>query len=132
MRLLEASVIDTCRAFGVEARRDACATGVWVPQGDTPLMPSPVDAACAISTDAKICAMGVRIRRWVSMHGLALNVTTNLAHFNHIIPCGLAGRPVTSLERELGERCPAVSEVKATLVHHFTERLMAHRPTPTE
>jgi lipoyl(octanoyl) transferase len=130
MRLLEASVIDTCRAFGVEARRDACATGVWVPQGPAPSTPSSADDACAVSTDAKICAMGVRIRRWVSMHGLALNVTTNLAHFNHIVPCGLAGRPVTSLERELGERCPRMSEVKAQLVRHLTTHLMAHRPTP--
>jgi lipoyl(octanoyl) transferase len=76
MRMLEAAVIDTCAAFGVSARRDAAATGVWVGE-----------------PGAKICAMGVRVRKWVSMHGLAINVTTDLSHFGLIIPCGLIGRP---------------------------------------
>lgn len=96
MRLLEEAVIETCRRFGVQAGRDPSATGVWV-------------------GTAKICAMGVRVKRWITMHGLALNVTTNLSHFDLIVPCGLAGRSVTSLQRELGDACPEMSEVKRTL-----------------
>jgi lipoyl(octanoyl) transferase len=132
MRLLESTVIDTCASFGLATRRDACAAGVWAPQARIQ-NPAAPDGACALSTDAKICAMGVRIRRWVSMHGLALNVTTDLSHFAHIVPCGLAGRPVTSLERELGASCPAMGDVKArlagTLLAHLEER--ASRPEPS-
>src|SRR5262245_58353646 len=88
MRLLESAVIDTCASFGIAAQRDACATGVWVPQHNGHAAPTS-NGTCATSTAAKICAMGVRIRRWVSMHGLALNVSTDLSHFDHIVPCGL-------------------------------------------
>lgn len=124
MRLLESAVIDTCGVFGVAGHRDACATGVWVGQGGTPACHGmePVDAK---PNDSKICAMGVRVRRWVSMHGLALNVTTNLAHFKHIVPCGL-GRPVTSLSEQLGDRCPAMPLVKIELVRHLRLRLIQH------
>jgi lipoyl(octanoyl) transferase len=113
MRLLEDAVIDTCAAFGLHATRDAGATGVWIP---------PRDASAAMGA-AKVCAMGVRVRRWVSMHGLAINVTTNLAHFDLIVPCGLAGRAVTSLQRELGERCPSMTEVKRVLGAALRSRL---------
>lgn len=110
MRLLEAAVIDTCDRFGIAAQRDKCGTGVWVAQRE----PAP---------PAKICAMGVRIRRWITMHGLALNVTTNLDHFDLIVPCGLAGRTVTSLQRELGPRCPAMPAAKQILVASLTDRV---------
>jgi len=98
MRLLEQVAINVCAAFGVPAQRDPSATGVWVPQdAQRP------DAPSASHPDgAKVCALGVRIRRWVSMHGLALNVSTNLDHFALIVPCGLVGRPVTSLHAESG------------------------------
>jgi lipoyl(octanoyl) transferase len=107
MRMLEGAVMATCADFGVATRRDPKATGVWV-DGDTP---------------AKICAMGVRVRKWVSMHGLALNVTTNLDHFALIVPCGLAGRGVTSLQRELGDSCPALEEVKSVLTSRLEEEV---------
>jgi len=106
MRLLEDAVIAVCRGFGVEAGRDAespPATGVWV-------------------GGRKIAAMGVRVRKWVTMHGLALNVSTDLSHFDLIVPCGLAGREVTSLKRELGE-APAMGGVKAALAARLTERV---------
>jgi lipoyl(octanoyl) transferase len=116
MRFLEQVVIDTVGAFGVQAHRDACATGVWV-GGETP---GGSDAQCgAARSGAKLCAMGVRVKRWVSMHGLALNVTTNLDHFGLIVPCGLVGRPVSSLERLLGDRCPGIEDVKSALTSRF-------------
>lgn len=108
MRLLEQSVIDTLAGFGVEGVRDAGATGVWVEQ-DGELL--------------KIAAMGVRVRRWVSMHGLALNVDPDLSHFGLIVPCGLAGRGVTSLREVLEERCPSMAETKAGLVRALEARL---------
>jgi len=117
MRLLETVVIDTCKGFGIAAGREPGATGVWVVPGSGD--PPPGAAA-------KVCAMGVRVRRWISMHGLALNVTTNLAHFDLIVPCGLAGRRVTSLERELAARgrpCPPIAEVQRALVHAMTARV---------
>jgi lipoyl(octanoyl) transferase len=102
MRLLEQAVIDTCATYGVEGHRDATATGVWV-------------RSSIHGMDAKIAAMGVRVRRWVSLHGLALNVTTNLEHFGLIVPCGLAGRPVTSLKQQLGDACPTFGDLNGTL-----------------
>jgi len=103
MRLLEAVVIATCSQFGVRAERDPSATGVWV-------------------GGAKIAALGVRVRRWVTMHGLALNVSTNLDHFGYIIPCGLAGREVTSMARVLGEP-PPMDAVKSALVRELRRAL---------
>lgn len=91
MRLLEEAVIRACLAWGILARRDPAATGVWV-------------------DGSKLCAMGVRVRKWVSMHGLAINVRTNLRHFDHIVPCGLAGRGVTSLQALLGDAAPDLRE----------------------
>lgn len=112
MRLLEDAVIDTLMEFGITGERDPGATGVWV-------------RSMRDAQSAKICAMGVRIRRWVSMHGLALNVTTDLDHFKLIVPCGLAGRPVTSLRQLLGERCPSMDRVKAELANALSARLSA-------
>lgn len=122
MRFLEDAVIRTLASFGVVAGRDACATGVWVGL-------EPHERSCGLdaagpglpgggkgsSGGAKICALGVRVSRWISMHGLALNVDPDLRHFELIVPCGLHGRSVTSMRRELGERCPSMDEVKRAL-----------------
>jgi len=109
IRLLEQAVIDVCVPLGVAAGRDTCATGVWVQGGER------TGSGCGVDGGAKLCAIGVRVRRWVSLHGLALNVSTNLDHFGLIVPCGLAGRPVTSLQRELGDRCPSMLRVREML-----------------
>jgi lipoate-protein ligase B len=100
VKTLEHAVIATLASFGVEARLDPGAIGVWT---ETP------------AGLAKICALGVRIKRGVSMHGVALNVRTDLSYFNLIVPCGLAGRPVTSLEKVLDGVCPPTEDVAAAL-----------------
>lgn len=129
MRLLEESVIRTCAAFGVSCTRDPKATGVWTVSERADTHHADGEDASTLESasipGAKIAAMGVRVRKWVSMHGLALNVTTNLDHFRLIVPCGLAGRPVTSLQAELGDRCPGVDEVKATLSSTLRELIDA-------
>lgn len=117
MRLLEQVVIDVLSQYGIVGERDERATGVWVaPRAAT--HPSRQEAHHA----AKICAMGVRISRWVTMHGLALNVTTNLDHFGLIVPCGLADRSVTNMKELLGKLCPSMDEVKRTMVAAFEAR----------
>src|SRR3954468_24742830 len=88
LRRLEEAAIAALRELGVAAQKDACAIGVWVPDASGRLV--------------KICALGVRIRRGVSIHGIALNVETNLDYFKLIVPCGLTDRSVTSLRRVLG------------------------------
>lgn len=98
MRLMEEAVIRTCGRYGLTADREDGATGVWVSSRLHP------------GLAAKVCAMGVRVRRWVTMHGLALNVSPDMSHFQTIVPCGLVGRPVTSLKEQLGEDCPPFDE----------------------
>lgn len=109
MRLLEEVVIGTLAAFGVEAGRDPDATGVWI----DPQEP----------TARKIAALGVRLSRWCSMHGLALNVDPDLGHFGLIVPCGLHDRSVTSLRAELGASCPSMEEVRVVLRREFERRI---------
>jgi len=111
VRMLEQIVIDVIGRWGVEGGRDTDATGVWV-------------GGAGNEGGSKVCAIGVRVTRWVTMHGLALNVTTNLDHFELIVPCGLVGRTVTSLARELGSRCPSMEEVKAAVVEGFREHIV--------
>jgi lipoyl(octanoyl) transferase len=88
MRTLEESVIATLREFGIEAGRIKGLTGVWLDGEDE-------------KRARKICALGVKTRRWVTMHGLAMNVNTDLSYFNHIVPCGIQDKAVTSLKKEL-------------------------------
>jgi lipoyl(octanoyl) transferase len=99
VRDLEEVMIRTCRDYGVEARRVPALTGAWV-------------------GDAKIGAIGVRIARWVTSHGFAFNVATDLAPFDLIVPCGIRGRGVTSLELLLGRAVP-LDEVMDRLSLHF-------------
>ncbi|MBX3359005.1 MAG: lipoyl(octanoyl) transferase LipB [Phycisphaeraceae bacterium] len=115
MRLLEQAVIQVCDGFGLATGRDLGATGVWTSGqgGEAPA--------------AKVCAMGVRVRKWISMHGLALNVSTNLEHFRLIVPCGLAGRPVTSLSNELGPAAPSMGNVKLALAASLSSLLRTAR-----
>jgi lipoyl(octanoyl) transferase len=90
LRTLESSVIETCNEWQVETDRFSGRTGVWVKPDSR-------------GAERKICAMGIRASRWVTMHGLALNVNTDLSYFNQIIPCGIADRGVTSIEQEIGQ-----------------------------
>ena len=90
MRCLEEAVIRTCADFGIDAGRIEGLTGVWIDH-------------ISLQKPRKICAMGVKASRWVTMHGFALNVNTDLSYFNHIIPCGIDDKSVTSMEKELGQ-----------------------------
>lgn len=114
MRALEAAIIRTCAGFGITAGREQGMTGVWVASDEAGSLPL-----------RKIAALGVRVRRWVSMHGLALNVSTNLDHFSLIVPCGLAGKAVTSMARELGAACPPLAAVKGAMVRNLADELGA-------
>ncbi|MBL9031113.1 MAG: lipoyl(octanoyl) transferase LipB [Phycisphaerae bacterium] len=121
MRLLEDSVIDALAALGMRGLRDPAATGVWVDTSDGGRGDTPV---------AKVCAMGVRVRKWVSMHGLALNVSPNLDHFALIVPCGLVGRPVTSLEvlaHARGETPPTMGQAAQDVTGALTRRVREAR-----
>ena len=104
MRLMEQAVIDTLAEFGIEGFRDDEATGVWVKDDRDP-------------RGAKICAMGVRVSKWVTLHGLALNVHPDLNQFGLIVPCGLLDRPVTSMHLVGGP--VEMNLVKETLIRHL-------------
>lgn len=108
---LEQAVIRTVARWGVAAGRIAGASGVWIGDG-----------AGGEGRLRKICAIGVRASRYVTMHGLALNVTTDLGWFDHINPCGFTDRGVTSLERETGRTVP-MEEVKASVVEFLSDEL---------
>lgn len=110
VRDLEEVMIRTSADYGLEARRLAGMSGAWV---------DPPDGAGA-GPPEKIGAIGVRISRWVTSHGLAYNVTTDLDYFGLIVPCGLAGRGVTSLSARLG-RAPDMAEVESRVVGHFCD-----------
>lgn len=110
LRWLEERVLETLSDFGLNGHRDPSATGAWIGGEQGP---------DGMSGNRKICAIGVRVSRWVSMHGLAINVRTDLSHFELIVPCGLTGRAVTSMHRELGDGCPSMQQVKDALVQRF-------------
>lgn len=112
LRLIEETIIRTLAEYGIEAGRSAGETGVWL-DADKP------------SRARKICAIGIRCSRWVTMHGFAFNINTNLEHFNYIIPCGIQQKAVTSLQKELGREVP-LNEVKEKILRHFSELFNVH------
>ena len=105
LRFLEEMIIRTLAEYDLKAARSPGETGVWLDVG-TPFA-------------RKICAMGVRASRWVTMHGFALNINANLGYFDNIIPCGIRGKAVTSLNNELGREVIPMDEVKEKLLKHF-------------
>lgn len=105
LRFLEEAVILTLAEYGLKTERSPGETGVWLDVG-TPFA-------------RKICAMGVRASRWVTMHGFALNVNADLGYFDNIIPCGIKGKAVTSLNVELGQKEVDMLEVQEKLMKHF-------------
>ena len=107
MRYLEEVVIQTLKEFGITGDRAEGLTGVWI-DGQTPLA-------------RKICAMGVKSSRWVTMHGIGFNVNTDLAYFNHIVPCGIDDKAVTSMQKELG------AEIDITSVKSVLKEKLAHQ-----
>ena len=113
LRLLEETIILTLADYGLEASRSQGETGVWLDVG-TPFA-------------RKICALGVRASRWVTMHGFALNVNTDLGYFDHIIPCGIRGKSVTSLRVELKRDQVDENEVKEKLLEHFLNLFEAQK-----
>jgi len=115
LRFLEEMIILTLAEYGLKAERSTGETGVWLDVG-TPFA-------------RKICAMGVRASRWVTMHGFALNVNANLGYFDLMIPCGIRGKAVTSLNVELGKAAVDEAEVKAKLLKHFSQLFEAEIQT---
>ena len=105
LRFLEEVIILTLAEYNVAATRSEGETGVWLDVG-TPFA-------------RKICAMGVRASRWVTMHGFAFNVNANLGYFDNIIPCGIKGKAVTTLNNELGVENVNEDEVKEKIKKHF-------------
>lgn len=106
LRFLEEAIILTLAEYGIQGTRSEGETGVWLDVG-TPFA-------------RKICAMGVRASRWVTMHGFALNVNADLGYFDHIIPCGIKGKAVTSMHVELGQNIDEVA-VKSKIITHFAD-----------
>lgn len=99
LRSLEEVIIKVCREYGLTGKRVQKFTGVWI-------------------DERKICAIGIKVSRWITMHGFAFNVNTDLKLFNGIIPCGISDKEVTSLNRELKIEV-SLTEVKEKIIHHF-------------
>ncbi|MEI6151589.1 MAG: lipoyl(octanoyl) transferase LipB [Chitinophagia bacterium] len=105
LRSLEQVIIDVIAEYGLKGERSVGETGVWLEPNDPFLA-------------RKICAMGIKCSRWITMHGFALNVNTDLSHFEFIVPCGIQGKTVTSLEKELGHKVN-YEAVKEKVKKHF-------------
>lgn len=99
LRAIEEAIIKVCSEYGLNGSRVDKYTGVWI-------------------EDRKICAIGIKVSRWVTMHGFAFNVNTDLKLFNGIIPCGISDKDVTSLSKELNKQI-SLKEVKEKIIHHF-------------
>ncbi len=105
MRGIEEVIIETLNEFSIKAERSAGETGVWIDTKNNP---------------RKICAIGVKTSRWVTMHGFALNVNNDLSYFDHIVPCGITNKKVTSMKNELNVDIDK-SEVKRIIIKNFTK-----------
>ncbi|KUG07060.1 octanoyltransferase [Solirubrum puertoriconensis] len=112
LRTLEEAVIRLLAEYGLTAGRIAGLTGVWL------------DFEEGAPNPRKICAMGVKCSRWVTMHGFALNVNTDLSYFGYIVPCGITDKAVTSLQQELGREVP-LREIEDRLLPHLAELMGA-------
>lgn len=110
VRSLEEAVIRSLRDFAIHATRHPDYPGVWLEAEDD-------------MRARKICALGVRLSRWQTMHGFALNVNPKLDYFTHIIPCGIQHKQVTSMQQELGAECPTLPAVKSKLLPHLHQVL---------
>ena len=108
MRELEDLIINILKDYGIVAERKKGLTGVWV-------------------NDKKIAALGVRISRWVTMHGFSLNINPDLKYYRGIIPCGISHYGVTSMENILGDSAPKMSEIKEKLVNHFISKFATYK-----
>ena len=105
MRGIEEVIIETLSEFSIKAERSAGETGVWIDTKNNP---------------RKICAIGVKTSRWVTMHGFALNVNNDLSYFDHIVPCGITNKKVTSMKNELNVNIDK-NEVKRIIIKNFTK-----------
>lgn len=101
LRALEEIIIQTCEEYGLTGTRNSAYTGVWI-------------------KDRKIAAIGIKVSRWITMHGFAFNINTDLALFNGIVPCGIKEKGVTSLSKENGNQID-IQEVKQKILKHFFE-----------
>ena len=105
MRFLEEAVIRTLSHYGIHGERFEGYTGVWLEPNS--------------SNERKICALGVKASRWVTMHGIGFNINTDLVYFNHIVPCGIEGKAVTSMKKELGREI-SMDEIKSVLLKELS------------
>jgi lipoyl(octanoyl) transferase len=146
MRLLEMAVIDALTKFGITGVTEQGNTGVWVEvnrnasaaeqaHANSPSHSFSSSSSASLSASPsrkKICALGVRVRQSVTLHGLALNVTTDLTHFETIVPCGLSGRAVTSLQELLRENTPSMQRVEAEVVKSLNAQLTQRVQSPRD
>jgi len=107
LRSLEEVIILTIAEYGIKGERSRGETGVWIDTG-------------VLGKERKICAMGIRCSRWITMHGFALNVNTDLSYFSNIIPCGIVNKQVTSIEKELGHKVN-FEEIKEKIKRNFEQ-----------
>ena len=108
MRELEKLIIDVLGEYDIKASRKKGLTGTWV-------------------KDKKIAALGVRISRWVTMHGFSLNINPDLNFYNHIIPCGIKEYGVTSMAKIMGNEVPSMDEIKAKMTKYFTKNFVGYK-----
>ena len=108
MRELEQLIIDVLGEYGIKASRKKGLTGTWV-------------------KDKKIAALGVRISRWVTMHGFSLNINPDLNFYKNIIPCGIKEYGVTSMAKIMGNEVPSMDEVKTKMTKHFTKNFVGYK-----